>query len=92
VHQPRRVEVTPTGVVYPNQDLGPARHKTQTLSLVVATEVACVDAKSQADCFNANTALTWTLFTSLPIDQADDCNVLSDSTLGAGASNDCTSP
>ncbi len=58
--------------VYPNQDLSPARHKTQTLSLVVATEVACVDAKSQTDCFEANTALSWTLLTSLPIDQVDE--------------------
>ncbi len=102
VYQPRRVEVTPTGMVcplpmtgahlddyghysvqierqidgkrrtvdltlhlqaatvqvYPHKDLSPARHKTQTLSLVVATEVTCVDAKSQADCFNADTALS----------------------------------
>jgi len=116
VYQPRRVEVTTTGVVcplpmtrahlndygyysvqierqvdgkrrtvdvtlhlqaatvqvYPNKDLSPARHKTQTLSLVVATEVACVDAKSQADCFDANTALSWSLLTSLPIEQVDD--------------------
>lgn len=58
--------------LYPNKDLSPARHKTSSLSLVVATEVACVDAKSQADCFAADNALSWSLLTSLPIDQADD--------------------
>jgi hypothetical protein len=52
--------------------LSPARHKTQALSLVVATEVACVDVKSQADCFDADNALSWFLLTSLPIEQADD--------------------
>jgi hypothetical protein len=116
VHQPRRVEVTPTGAVcplpmtrahlddsghdsvqierqvngqrrtvdvtlhlqaatvqvYPNKDVSPARHKTQPLSLVVATEVACVDAKSQVDCFDADTALSWSLLTSLPVKQVDD--------------------
>lgn len=58
--------------IYPNQDLSPARHKTQPLSLVVATEVACVDAKSQADCFEADNALSWSLLTSLPIEHVDD--------------------
>jgi hypothetical protein len=58
--------------IYPNKDLSPARHKTQTLSLVVATEVACVDAKSQADCFDADTALSWSLLTSLLIEHPDD--------------------
>lgn len=38
----------------------------------MATEVACVDAKSQTDCFEADNALSWTLLTSLPIDQAND--------------------
>lgn len=58
--------------IYPNQDLSPARHKTQPLSLVVATEVACVDTKTQADCFDADHALSWSLLTTLPIDHADD--------------------
>lgn len=58
--------------IYPNKDLSPARHKTQALALVVATEVACVDVKSQADCFDADNALSWSLLTSLPIEQADD--------------------
>ncbi|MEO1148871.1 MAG: IS4 family transposase [Cyanobacteria bacterium J06638_22] len=58
--------------LHPNQNLNPARHKTQVLSLVVATEVACVDVKSQADCFDANNALAWSLLTTLPIAQVDD--------------------
>ncbi len=58
--------------LYPNKDLSAARHKTQPLSLVVATQVACVDVKTQVDCFDANQALSWSLLTSLPIDQADD--------------------
>ncbi len=58
--------------IYPNQDLSPARHKTQALSLVVAIEVACVDVKSQADCFDADNVLSWSLLTTLPIEQADD--------------------
>ena len=57
--------------IYPNKDLSPARHKTQALSLVVATEVACLDAQSQADCFDADNALSWFLLTSLPIEQAE---------------------
>lgn len=75
--QRRTVELTlhlqaATVHIYPNKDLSPARHKTQVLSLVVATEVACVDAKSQADCFDADNALSWCLLTSLPIEHADD--------------------
>lgn len=58
--------------VHPNKDKSPERHKTQTLSLVVATEVACVDAKSRVDCFEPDTALSWSLLTSLPIDQTAD--------------------
>jgi hypothetical protein len=75
--QRRTVELTlhlqaATVHIYPNQDLSPARHKTQALSLVVATEVACVDVKSQADCFDADNALSWFLLTSLPIEQTED--------------------
>jgi hypothetical protein len=75
--QRRTVELTlqlqaATVHLYPNKDLSAARHKTQPLSLVVATEVACVDVKTQADCFDANQALSWSLLTSLPIERADD--------------------
>jgi hypothetical protein len=58
--------------IHPNQDLSPARHKTPVLSLVVATEVACVDVQSQADCFDVDNARSWSLLTTLPIDHADD--------------------
>lgn len=54
--------------LHPNKNLSTARHKTQALSLVVATEVGCVDVKSQADCFEADDALCWSLVTSLPIE------------------------
>ena len=54
--------------IYPNKDLSAARHKTQELALVVATEVACVDVKTHADCFDANNTLCWSLLTSLPIE------------------------
>ena len=69
--QRRTVELTlhlqaATVHIYPNQDLSPARHKTQPLSLVVATEVACLDVQSQADCFDAENALSWFLLTRLP--------------------------
>ncbi|RZM76653.1 IS4 family transposase [Leptolyngbya iicbica] len=58
--------------IHPNQTLSSARHKTQALSLVVATEVACCDVKSQADCFETDNSLSWFLLTSLPITQADE--------------------
>ena len=58
--------------IYPNKDLSPARHKTQGLSLVVATEVACVDVKTGDDCFDADNVLCWSLLTSLPIETAED--------------------
>jgi hypothetical protein len=75
--QRRTVELTlqlqaATVYIHPNQTLSAACHKTQALSLVVATEVACVDVKSQADCFNADNALSWFLLTSLPIEQTED--------------------
>lgn len=37
----------------------------------MATEVACLDAQSQADCFDAEQSLSWFLLTSLPIEQAE---------------------
>lgn len=58
--------------LYPHKDLSAARHKTQPLSLVVATEVACVDVKTQVNCFDPNQALSWSLLTSLPIERPDD--------------------
>lgn len=58
--------------IYPNKDLSPARHKTPPLSLVVATEVACVEVKTNADCFDADNVLCWFLLTSLPIENAED--------------------
>lgn len=58
--------------VHPHKDLSAARHKSQALSLVVATEVACVDVKTQADCFDADQALGWSLLTSLPIANLED--------------------
>ena len=53
--------------IYPGKDLSATLHKTQQLSLVVATEVACVDIKTGDDCFDAENALCWSLLTSLPI-------------------------
>lgn len=47
--------------------LSPARHKTQALSWVLATEVACVDGETQADYCAADHALCWSLLTSLPV-------------------------
>ncbi|HIK54941.1 MAG TPA: IS4 family transposase, partial [Synechococcales cyanobacterium M55_K2018_004] len=58
--------------IYPDKDLSAAKHKTLGLSLVVATEVACIDVKTQADCFEANEAVTWFLLTSLPISTTDE--------------------
>ncbi len=57
--------------IHPHKDLSPAKHKTQGLSLVVATEVACVDVKTQADCFEPEAALAWVLLTSLPIESTE---------------------
>jgi len=54
--------------IYPGKDLSAALHKTQELSLVVATEIACVDIKTGDDCFEAENALYWSLLTSLPIE------------------------
>ena len=47
--------------IYPRKDLSATLHKTQQLSLVVATEVACVDIKTGDDCFDAENALCWSL-------------------------------
>ena len=58
--------------IYPNKDLSPAKHKTQGLSLVVATEVACQDLKTQADCFDPEQACAWILLTSLPIETLEE--------------------
>ena len=58
--------------IHPNKDSSAARHKTQALSLVVATEVACLEVESQADCFDADNALCWSLLTSLPIETPED--------------------
>jgi len=73
----RTVELTlqlqgATVSIYPGKDLSVAKHKTQGLSLVVDTEVACCDVKSKKDCFNPKQAVTWFLLTSLPIDTAED--------------------
>ena len=57
--------------IHPRKDLSVARHKTQALSLVVATEVACKDIKTEADCFEADNALCWSLLTTLPIDSPE---------------------
>lgn len=54
--------------VYPDKDASVAKHQTQGLSLVVATEVACIDVETQSDCFDATEAAEWLLLTSLPID------------------------
>ena len=75
--QRRTVELTlqlqaATVHIHPNQNSSAARHKTQALSLVMATEVACVEVKTRADCFDADDALCWSLLTSLPIDHPED--------------------
>ncbi|NEO74570.1 IS4 family transposase, partial [Moorena sp. SIO3H5] len=58
--------------IYPRKNLSAALHKTQELSLVVATEVACVEVKTGDDCFDADNALCWSLLTSLAIETAED--------------------
>ena len=58
--------------ISPRKNLSAALHKTQALSLVVATEVACVDVKTGDDCFDANNTLCWSLLTSLAIATAED--------------------
>ncbi len=73
----RTVEITlqlqaATVHVYPGKNLSPARHKSQELSLVIATEVACRDIKTNEDCFDADKPLCWSLLTSLPIETAAD--------------------
>jgi hypothetical protein len=73
----RTVELTlqlqaATGHIYPNQNLSAVRHKTPALSLAVATEVACVELDTQADCFDADNALAWSLLTSVPIGERND--------------------
>ena len=54
--------------IYPHRDLSVAKHKTQGLSRVVATEVACVDVERQTDCFDPQQALSWVLLTTMPVD------------------------
>ncbi|NEO34551.1 MAG: IS4 family transposase [Symploca sp. SIO3C6] len=73
----RTVEVTlqlqaATVHIYPSKDLSASHHKTQELSLVLATEIACVEVKTGDDCFDADNALCWSLLTSLPIDSTED--------------------
>ncbi len=63
---------TATVYIYPGKDLSAARHKTQELSLVVATEVGCEDLKTGDDCFDADNTLCWSLLTSLPIESIED--------------------
>ena len=58
--------------IYPSKDLSAALHTTQELSLVVATEVACVDIKTGDACFDADNTLCWSLVTSLPIETTVD--------------------
>ena len=73
----RAVEVTlslqaATVHIYPGKDLSATRHKTQDLSLVVATEIACIDSKTGDNCFDADNTLCWSLLTSLPIETAEE--------------------
>ena len=39
---------------------------------MVATEVACVDIRTQEDCFDSENVVAWYLLTSLPITTIDD--------------------
>jgi hypothetical protein len=47
---------------------GPKQPPLEGFSLVAATEVACVDAKTQADRFDPDHPVVWLLLTSLPVD------------------------
>ena len=47
--------------IHPHKDLSAAGHKRQALSLVIATEVACVDLQTQAECCDADYPLCWFL-------------------------------
>ena len=73
----REVELTlsleaATVHIHPGKAQSVAKHKTQELSLVVATEVACVDIRTQEDCFDSENVVAWYLLTSLPITTIDD--------------------
>ena len=58
-----KVQAAPVDVL-PRKDLSARLHKTQGLSLVVATEIASIDANGK-DCFQPEKAAQWLLLTSL---------------------------
>lgn len=60
--------------VHPPQSWPAATPATSGLALVIATEVGCHDGQTQADCFDAETAVEWLLLTSLPLEHPEDAH------------------
>lgn len=64
--------------VYPRKDLSAKKHKTQGLSLVVAEEIACVDAKTGETLVSDTKPAQWWLLTSLPTENLAQVNKVVD--------------
>ena len=64
--------------VYPRKDLNAKKHKTQGLSLVVAEEIACVDAKIGEPLVSDTKPAQWWLLTSLPTENLAQVNKVVD--------------
>ena len=62
------------GNVYPLQSWPAATPATSGLALVIATAVGCRDRQTQADCFDAETAVAWLLLTSRPLEHPEDAH------------------
>ncbi len=65
-----QVSAAPVGVL-PGKDLSAKKHKVHNLYLVVAREVAAIDAKGE-NVFDQQQAAQWLLLTSYPVKQASD--------------------
>ena len=63
------IQAAPTNV-FPHKDLSPRLHKTQGLSMVVATEIAAKD-KNGNDCFDPQNRAQWILLTSLEVNSLE---------------------
>ena len=64
--------------VYPRKDLSAKKHKTQGLSLVVAEEIACVDAKNGEPLVSDTKPAQWWLLTSLSAENLAQVNTVVD--------------
>lgn len=64
--------------VYPGKDLSAKKHKTQGLSLVVAEDIACVDAKTGKPLGSDTKPAQWWLLTSLPTENLAQVNKVVD--------------